>query len=286
MSEKSAATLKMLACAALWSVAGIFIKLIPWNSLAIAGSRSLLAAGVIFIFMKISGFRITFEKKGLMTGFFLALVFLLFVTANKMTTAANAIVLQSTAPVFILIISGVIYKRKLRRMDVAAVVFTMIGIVLFFFDDMGGGKTAGNLVGVASGIALAFMYSYLGEAGEEERMNGIFWGNLMTALVGVPFVFITRAPLSSSSMMYIAILGILQLGIPYILLVQASRACSPLTCSLLGMLEPLLNPVWVFIFDGERPGRLSLIGAAIVIVTITVWSIAGAGDAKRKTTAV
>ena len=281
MSEKSVATVKMLLCAALWSVAGIFIKLIPWNSLAIAGSRSLLACMVIFIFMKISGFKISFEKKGLMTGLFLALVFLLFVTANKMTTAANAIVLQSTAPVFILIISGLIYKRKLKQMDVAAVAFTMAGIVLFFFDDMGGGKTAGNLVGVASGIALAFMYSYMGEAGEEERMNGIFWGNLFTALVGVPFVFITKAPITSSSLLYIAILGIAQLGIPYILLVQASRACSPLTCSLLGMLEPLLNPVWVFLFDGERPGMLSLIGAGVVIMTITLWSIAGARENRK-----
>ena len=281
MSEKTVATIKMLLCAALWSVAGIFIKLIPWNSLAIAGSRSLLASMVIFIFMKISGFKISFEKKGLMTGLFLALVFLLFVTANKMTTAANAIVLQSTAPVFILIISRLIYKRKLKRMDVAAVVFTMAGIVLFFFDDMGGGKTAGNLVGVASGIALAFMYSYMGEAGEEERMNGIFWGNLFTALAGVPFVFITKAPVTQSSLLYIAILGIAQLGIPYILLVQASRACSPLTCSLLGMLEPLLNPVWVFIFDGERPGMLSLIGAVAVIITITFWSIAGARQTRK-----
>ena len=81
-----------------------------------------------------------------------------------------------------------------------------------------------------------------------------------------------------------AILGILQLGIPYILLVQASRACSPLTCSLLGMLEPLLNPVWVFLFDGERPGTLSMIGACVVIVTITVWSIAGARETKRQST--
>ena len=181
--------------------------------------------------------------------------------------------LQSTAPVFILIISSVVLKKKLFRSDILAVLFTMAGIVLFFFDDMGGGKLPGNIVGVLSGIALAGMYSFMGEAGEEERMNGIFWGNLFTAICGIPFVFITKAPVEAEHLMYILILGIVQLGIPYILLVQASRTCPPLTCSLLGMLEPLLNPLWVFIFDGEKPGMLSFIGAAVVLVTITVWSI-------------
>lgn len=273
MNDKTVATIKMLLCAALWSISGIFIKLIPWNSLAIAGSRSLLAALVILIFMKVSGYKVNFRAKGILTGVFLALVFVLFVSANKLTTAANAIVLQSTSPVFILIFAALFLKKKMKLNDVWAVVFTMAGITLFFFDDMGGGLLTGNIVAVASGVALAGMYTVMGEAGEEERMNGIFWGNLFTAMIGVPFVFATHAPIENTYLLYVAILGVLQLGIPYILLVHASRACPPLTCSLLGMLEPLLNPVWVFIFDGEKPGTLSLIGAGVVIITICIWSI-------------
>lgn len=274
MNEETLSNIKMLLCAFLWSIAGIFIKQINWNSVVIAGARSLFAAIIIYLFMAKSHYKIRTDKKSLTTGIFLCLTFILFVSSNKMTTAANAIVLQSASPVFILIFSYLFFKQKMHKADIIAVVATLIGISLFFFDKLGGGKLSGNILGLFSAVTLALMYTSLVNCTEEERMNGIFWGNAFTALVGMPFMLFTENVITPISIIFIIILGVFQLGIPYILLVQASRKCPPLTCSLLGMLEPLLNPVWVFIFDGEKPGIMSLIGAAIVIITITAWCIA------------
>lgn len=161
MREETAATVKMLLCAFLWSIAGIFIKQIHWNSVVIAAVRSLFAATVIFLFMKKSGFKICTDRKSMTTGIFLALTFILFVTANKMTTAANAIVLQSAAPVFILLFSYIFFKEKMNTADVVAVIITMVGISLFFFDKIGGGKLSGNIIGLCSAVTLAIMYSFL-----------------------------------------------------------------------------------------------------------------------------
>lgn len=274
MKEETTATVKMLLCAFLWSIAGIFIKQINWNSVVIAGVRSFFATITIYLFMAKSEYKIKTDKKSITTGIFLMLTFMCFVTANKMTTSANAIVLQSASPVFILIFSYLLLKKKLNKIDVIAVIATLAGISLFFFDKLGGGKLSGNIFGILSAITLALMYTSLGDCTEEERMNGIFWGNAFTSLIGIPFMLFTENEITPISIICIIILGVLQLGIPYILLVQASRKCPPLTCSLLGMLEPLLNPVWVFIFDGEKPGTMSFIGAGIVIVSITVWCIA------------
>lgn len=265
----------MLLCAALWSIAGIFIKLIPWNSIVIAGLRSLIAGLVMFVYMRARGIGFTADRRSLAGGAALCLTLTCFVVANKLTTAANSIVLQFTAPMFIVVFSALFLKKRFSRADVLAVVLTMAGISLFFFDQLTPGHLAGNCVAIFAGMAFACYYMSLEGASESQRMSAILIAHGLTFLVGLPFTFVYPPELSAAPVACILVLGVVQLGIPYVLLGRASGACPPLACSLLGAVEPLLNPVWVFIFDGEAPGLWALIGGVVVVATITEWCVYG-----------
>lgn len=267
------AVFMMVICASLWSIAGIFIKLLPWNPLVIAGFRSLIAACVVAVYMRAVHMKAVLNRSALLSGAFLALTFLAFVTANKLTTSANAIVLQFTAPVFILLLSWLVYKQRLRGVDIAVVVLTLGGISLFFFDRFTPGNLAGNLIAIGAGFCMAVMFLLTGRADESSRMSGILLGHLLTALVGVPLAFVFPTPVSVPAVLSILALGVVQLGIPYVLYGLAVKDCPPLACSLLGAIEPLLNPVWVFLFDGEAPGFFALIGGVVVIFSITAWCV-------------
>lgn len=273
--QKNTAILEMLVCATLWSIAGIFIKLIPWNAFVIAGLRSLFAGLVVLVYMKIRRLRLILNRRTVVAGVCMALLFFCFVGANKLTTAANAIVLQFTAPLFIMVLSVLFLHKKFRRADVLAVVFTMAGISLFFFDQLTPGHVLGNVVAILSGLFMALMYMNLGSCPETERMSSILIGQTLTFLCGVPLLFTTHPVFSPLPVLHVVILGVVQLGIPYVLCARAAEHCPPLACSLLGALEPLLNPIWVFLFDGEAPGVFALAGGAVVIVTVTLWCIFG-----------
>lgn len=275
MMTRNRAILEMLLCAALWSIAGIFIKLIPWNSIVIAGLRSLIAGFVMFVYMRARGIGFTADRRSLAGGAALCLTLTCFVAANKLTTAANSIVLQFTAPMFIVVFSALFLKKRFSRADVLAVVLTMAGISLFFFDQLTPGHLAGNCVAIFAGMAFACYYMSLEGASESQRMSAILIAHGLTFLVGLPFTFVYPPELSAAPVACILVLGVVQLGIPYVLLGRASGACPPLACSLLGAVEPLLNPVWVFIFDGEAPGLWALIGGVVVVATITVWCVYG-----------
>lgn len=271
-SEKKAILL-MAACAGLWSIAGIFIKLIPWNSLVIAGLRSLIAAAVVAAYMHTAKKQIKVNRSSLIGGLFIAGTFLSFVSANKLTTAANAIVLQFTSPVFILIISALVFRQRFRKSDLVVVVVTLLGISLFFFDKLGAGSLIGNCLGILAGLFMAGMYVVTGRTDEDSRMSGILLGHLFTAVVGVPMIFVFPTPVTSTALLSILALGVIQLGIPYIFYGLAVKSCPPLACSLIGAIEPLLNPVWVFLFDGEAPGAYALFGGVIVISAVTGWCV-------------
>ncbi len=272
------AMLQMTVCAVLWSTAGIFIKLIPWNALVIAGFRSLIAAGVILFYMLYKRQKLVFSKRTVCIACCLCSTFFCFLAANKLTTAANAIVLQYTGPIFLLLYQVLFQKKTFRVLDYLAVGLTLGGISLFFFDQLNAGSLLGNLIGVCAGAGFAGMF--LTNEGVEEpvRMSGLLLGHLLTAILGIPFAFVSATPFSPTILACIFALGLLQLGIPYLLFALAAKHCPPLTASLIAALEPLLNPVWVFLFTGEAPGLWALIGGIIVIASVTLWCI---WDAKK-----
>lgn len=271
MKKESIGTIEMLICALLWSIAGIFMKLIPWNGFAIAGVRSLIAGLTMLTYVLIKGYKLIINRKTLAAGLFTALVYTCFTVANKLTTAANAIVLQFTSPVFIVVFSALIFKQQIRRRDIGVVILTLLGITLFFFDQLKPGYIAGNFVAIAAGLFMALMFILVGDLEPEARFSAIIIGQGLTFLIGLPFILRDGLVFTPAIIASILTLGIFQLGISYILYVKASKYCPPLACCLLGALEPLLNPVWVAIFDGERPGVWALIGGVIVVASITVW---------------
>jgi drug/metabolite transporter (DMT)-like permease len=263
----------MLVCAALWSIAGILFKLINWNPFVIAGARGLLAAVTVGIYMLITKQKLVITKNVVLSAMFLSATFLCFVSANKLTTAANAIVLQFTAPIFIMLFSSILFRQKYKGAEYATVILTFCGIAVFFLGSIRNGGLFGDIVAVFAGLFMAGMYVFVGRTDAKEKMSGIFFGQVLTALVGLPFIFFTQNTVTPQALTAIIILGIAQIGIPYILLALASNHCPPLACCIIAAVEPLLNPVWVLIFNGERPGVFSLVGGIIVITAVTVQCI-------------
>ena len=283
-SAKQTAMLLMAACAVLWSLGGIFIKLIAWHPLLIAGGRSLIASAVLGCYMAVKKIPVKVSRYSVGAGISLCACFLLFVAANKMTTAANAIVLQYTAPIFILIVSAVFFRDPMKKREILAVLGTVAGMVLFFFDQLSPGNIYGNVMAILAGAFLGTMFTLVGRAGGDDsvRMSGILFSHLLTALIGIPAGLPGTAVCTDAEIGYILVLGVLQLGIPYVLYALASRDCPPLACSLIGMLEPLLNPVWVLLFAGEVPGIFALMGACVIIGVVTWWCVAD-GKARSET---
>ena len=267
------ALIQMIICSVLWSIAGVIIKFVDCNAVVVAGMRSLFAVITIYIFMKVTRRKVYINTNILSAAAVMCISFIAFVSANKLTAAANAIVLQYTQPVFIVIISLLFFKKHFLRADIAAIIFTFIGIALFFVDGLAPGNIFGNILAVLGGVMLAVLFVLMGEFSEAERMNTILFGHLFTAAIGVPFALFTENVFDLKSVGLLAVLGIFQIGIPYILFATAVGKCSALTCSLIGVIEPILNPVWVAVFYGEIPGTVSLIGCGVVLITVTLWCV-------------
>lgn len=286
MSKKHMAYMEMVIASVLWSIAGIFIKLIDANPFTIAGLRSLAAIIPVIAIMLYRRERIIISKNVILGAVFLMLTFNAFVAANKLTTAANAIVLQFTSPIFIVLINILILKQKVKLIDIFAVILTFIGISFFFFEQLDGGSVLGNIVAIMAGLFMGIMFVMVGKAEGHEKMSSILFGHIFTVITGVLIGLVLPAfsgsipkALSASfnidilGWISIFILGIFQLGIPYVLVGIASKDCPALACSLIGVIEPLLNPVWVAIFDGEKPGMFALFGAIIIIISVSGWCI-------------
>jgi drug/metabolite transporter (DMT)-like permease len=272
-NPKNRAILYMVTCALLWSTGGIFFKLLPWTAMVIAGMRSLISAGVYVLFMRHQKIAFVINKYSVLSGVFLCGIFIFFIIANKLTTAANAIVLQYSAPIFIIILSSLIFKQRFRKGDIITVAATSLGITLFFLDDLSGGNMIGNLSALLAGLFFASMFVTTGRADDQSRSSGILLGHLIAAIIGIPFIFFFPTPITPTTVATILALGIFQLGIPYILYGMAARHCSALACALISGIEPLLNPVWVFIFNGEAPGFFALLGGTVVITAVVGWTI-------------
>ena len=275
MSKENQAILEMLLCAALWSIAGIFIKLLPWNGLCVASLRSLFAGLTFVVYMAVKGIPFKLNRKTLRAGILAGSVYVCFATANKLTTAANAIVLQFTDPAFIVLFTALMTRKRPRGADLAVVVAVLGGITLFFFDQLGPSTVAGNLVAIAAGMFMAGMYISVDGLEPQDRFSAILIGQCFAFLCGLPSVIVSHPLITPTTLGCVMILGVFQLGVAYILYVKASANCPALACALLAAVEPLLNPLWVLIFNGEKPGPFALIGGAIVIGSVTLWCIFG-----------
>lgn len=262
----------MLACAVLWSLAGLFIKLIPWHPAVLAGWRAFAAAAALCLFMRVSGFRPKLTGRSALIGAFVCLTSFGFIAANKLTTSANAIVLQYTSPIFLLALSALFLRKRFRAADYAAAVLTVLAVALFFLDELTPGNLLGNALAVFDGLAFGCVYLLTGESDMQARLSGVFWGNVFTAAIGIPLTAVFGIELSAASAGYAAILGVFTLAAPYILYSYALGACGPLECALTGAFEIPLNPLWVWLFIGEAPGAWAAAASALLFITVCLYT--------------
>ena len=269
----------VFAAVILWSTGGLFIKLTSLDAFSVNLGRSLLAAITVAIFTYKKGLRP--DPFTLFTAFLYAGTLTCFVYANKNTTAANAIFLQYTAPIYILILSPFILKEKFRGSDLLTVLLCIAGMSLFFLES-GGAATApniflGNIAGLVSGafFGLYFVFLRHPRSLSKNPALSVFYGNMMIVVLMLPIV-LSSGPKSvgAPDIAAILFLGIFQIGIAYTLFTLGiSRGVRSMDASVIGFIEPLFNPIWVFMFVGERPSKWALIGGAIIIAAVAIHTL-------------
>ncbi|CDH46587.1 DMT family transporter [Candidatus Contendibacter odensensis] len=256
------AVLMLLATAILWSLGGLLIKGVNWHPVAIAGMRSLIGGSVIaLIFRKELKFTGSFEQIGVAVAY--AGTVILFVVANKLTTAANAILLQYTAPVYVALFSPWFLGERAQRNDWLSLAAIMVGMLLFFGDALSLSGYLGNGVALLSGFCFAWLTLFLRRHREESAISALVLGNLLAGLIGLPFMF--QSMPDAMSWGGLLLLGIVQLGLPYVMYALALRHVRAVEGILIPMMEPVLNPLWVFLLLGETPGSMALLGGAIIL---------------------
>jgi len=273
--NKSAGILAMAGTAFLWSIAGLFIKVIDWNPIAIAGMRSLIASVIIFVYLKHP--RIHFSFPQIAAAIANAATMLLFVSANKTTTAANAIILQYFAPVSTVFIGALLLKERARVEHIAALPLVAAGMILMFFDELSGGKLLGNVLAFMSAITFSFYFVFMRMQKDSSPLESILLSHWLTAGICILLSFFLPVPhVTPKSLVAIAVLGIVQIGLSAILFSFAIKRVSAVQANLVAVIEPVFNPVWVFFAIGEAPGVNTIIGGVIVIFAVTAASIISA----------
>jgi len=260
----------VVIAALLWSTGGLFIKLISLNSIQLSFFRSFFAGLVILLLFR--GKALKFNGWSLMTGLFYAGVLVFFVMATKLTTAANAIFLQYTAPIYVLILEPLLLKTKFERINLITIVFCFIGMALFFVGKLSPGDIEGNTFALISGLCLTGMFLGMRKSGEDYKWSTIFWGNFFVALFCAYSLFDMPA-LSTNDFLMVGYLGIFQIGIAYVIFSYGINKVEAIEASLLAMIEPVLNPVWVLIGYGETPSIYAVAGGVIIVLAIALRTL-------------
>jgi drug/metabolite transporter (DMT)-like permease len=261
--------LALVSAAVLWSSGGFLIKLVSWNPMAISGMRSAIAAVLIFTMVRKPRFTFSTAQIGGAVSYS-ATVFL-FVSATKLTTAANAILLQYTAPIYTALFAHRYLREKTSWIDWTIIAVVMGGTLLFFMDDLTPGNYFGNGLGLLAGVTAAWLGLFLRKQKDASPMESILLGNILTAVSAFPFMF--SGNLNAQDWLGLALLGTFQIGFSYMLYAYAIRRVRALDAMLIFMIEPILNPVWVFLVIGESPGPWALVGGAVVILSVIFRSI-------------
>jgi drug/metabolite transporter (DMT)-like permease len=275
------ARLALLGAAALFSTGGAAIKSCSWSSWQVAGLRSGIAA-LAFLLLVPAARRLPGARE-LLVGTGYAATLILFVLATKLSTAANAIFLQSTAPLYILLLSPWLLHERIRRRDVLVLLVIAAGLALFFLD--GGEPLAtapdpllGNLLALASGLCWALTVvglRWLSTTAPGGGTGTIVTGNALAFVVSL-FFAAPFAPGTTQDWLLIGYLGVFQIALAYLLVTRALRHVPAFEASLWLLVEPVLNPLWAFLVHGERPGAWSLCGGALILGATALQSSFGA----------
>ncbi|HAF12916.1 MAG TPA: EamA family transporter [Blastocatellia bacterium] len=272
----------VLAAAVLWSTGGLFIKWTSISGLELSFGRSLLAAITVAIFTRHEGFGL--NRVTALASVLYAALLILFVMATKETTAANAIFLQYTAPVYLLILEPLLYKEKFRSRDLITVTICVLGMSLFFVGKLRPQDVTGNLLALASGFCFACYFLLLRHSKSRavNRASSVIYGNLLVVLIAAPAGLKVLPRLSSHDALSVVYLGVVQIGLAYTLFTVAmARGVRSLDAGIIGYVEPVLNPIWVYLVLGERPTQWALVGGAIIVIAVVCHTLIEARRGRR-----
>jgi drug/metabolite transporter, DME family len=273
----------VLIAALLWSTGGLFIKWTKLNGFELSCLRSVFAFLTVAFFTRKEGFglnRLTAAASCLY-----AILLITFVVATKQTTAANAIFLQYTAPVYLLILEPLVYKEKFHSKDLVTVAVCLGGMALFFVGQLRPQDFSGNIIALVSGFCFALYFLTLRHprAKDVNRASSVIYGNLLVIAVTAPWGIAALNTVNTHDLVSVVYLGVIQLGISYLIFTKAmGQGVRSLDAGIFCYTEPVLNPVWVFLVLGERPSHWALVGGAIIILAVMTHMIVDAKGKRRQ----
>ena len=255
------------ACALLWSLAGLLIKLVDWSPMAIACGRSAIAS--IFLLAWIRRPRFGFSPAQILAALAYSATMLLFVYANKTTTSANAILLQYGEPVYVAIIGSFVLKERPRAEHWIAFCLVAVGMGLFFAGGLGRGSMLGNAAAEVAGVAFALYTIFMRKQKSGSPLESALMAHILTAAIAFGACLFLPAPrIDARSLAVIAVLGVVQIGLASVFFAIGIKRVTAVDASLIGVIEPVFNPLWVFLAMGETPGANALAGGGIIIAAV------------------
>ncbi len=261
----------LVLAALLWSTGGVLIKSVTLSGAAIAGWRSLFAA--LFLLAVSRRLRPKADVYHWLGALAYALNINCLVLATTRTTAANAIFLQYSAPIYVALLGPWLLKEHLRRSDLPILILALSGLILLFRDQLGPGALSGNLLGLAAGVSFAFTILLLRRQRDADPVGIVLWGNLLATLFSLPWM-LQQWPVGQD-LALLLLLGVVQLGIAYWFYVAAIRHTPALPAVLTATLEPVCNPIWVALVLGEVPGWAGWTGGSIVVLSVILKALTG-----------
>lgn len=270
MTQQNKGYLYIILSAICFATGGLLIKINSWSPMTISAVRSIFAIPVFYLYYKRRGHVFRFNLIVLLGALANSGMSTTFVIANKLTTAANTIVLQFTMPIYIILLLWIFWKKKPDLVSVLTSLFAFIGILFFFFDRISMSGMIGNILALVSGLlyAIVFLIKKIPNADFESSALLSFAINF---LIGIPFIM-KETVLSSTNIVSVLLLGIVQIGFAYIFLSRGLDYVSPIGAALTSMIEPILNPILVAVFYKETIGLYSLIGAVIILISATAYN--------------
>jgi drug/metabolite transporter (DMT)-like permease len=271
----------MLLCVLCWSTSGVFIKFIGWHPLVISCIRSAIAALFMLALDRGRMFAAVPAKAGgkkpggpgpvlFAAAFFSAATKICYIAANKLTTPANAILLQHSAPIWAALLGWFMAGEKPRKAQGIALVMVMAGLFLFLINGLSYGSISGDALALAAGICFAAGMIFLRMNRDGSPVLALFLSHCIPVIAGLPFLFLYPPVFTPASAASILFLGIVQVGVASLLYASAIKKIRALDALFIDQLEPLLNSLWVFIFTGDLPAPLAAIGGGIIIAAVIV----------------
>jgi len=278
--DRGLGALALAATAFFWSLAGLLIKLIDWNPFAIACGRSVVAAVFLLVWMRKP--KLTFSGPQIGAAIASSATMLLFIYANKATTAANAILLQYGSPIYTAILGAIFLREKPKLEHWLAFVAVAGGMALFFMGNLGGGSIRGNIAAILAGVTFSAYFVFMRMQKDGSPLESNLLAHILTAMIGFVIALFMPAPrVTGVSIAAIVALGVFQIGMAAILLSWGIKRVSAIQGSIIAGLEPVFNPLWVFLALGEKPSPNSLAGGAIILLAVILSSIVTARRAMR-----